>query len=99
MTSSRTGPVRPPRSMMFVDDTLPVSAAHRLSAPGAYGAPTSTASVAISYLASLKKCCLIRTRTPLRSQPAHSCSFTALVLGILPQFLLALLLLCGPVPV
>src|SRR5258708_6768175 len=50
MTSSRTGPVRPPRSMMFVVGTLPVSAAHRLSAPGAYGAPTSTASVAISCL-------------------------------------------------
>src|SRR5258707_5430458 len=47
MTSSRTGPARPPRSMMFVDGTFPVSAVHRLTAPGAYGAPTSTARVAM----------------------------------------------------
>src|SRR5258707_4146725 len=49
-TCSSTVPVRPPRSMMLVVGTFPVSAVHRLTGPGEYGAPTSTARVATHCL-------------------------------------------------
>src|SRR5258706_318342 len=48
--SHMSAPQKKYGSMMFVVDTDPASAVHMITAPGEYGAPTSTAIVAIACL-------------------------------------------------